>query len=69
MSLVFTQWQGECKGIALFGAQRLNGAAHVHHGELSAQRDELNTAIAELEEQMAMVRGMLEAKGTREAAE
>ena len=44
-------------------------AAQVHHGELIAQRDELNTAIAELEEQMAMVRGMLEAKGSREAAE
>ena len=44
-------------------------AAQVHHQELIAQRDELNTAIDELEEQMAMVRGMLESKGSREAAE
>ncbi|MEM7058060.1 MAG: MerR family DNA-binding transcriptional regulator [Pseudomonadota bacterium] len=44
-------------------------AAQVHHSELIAQRDELNTAIAELDEQMSMVRGMLESKGLSKAAE
>jgi len=44
-------------------------AAQGHHQELIAQRDELNTAITELEDQMAMIRGMLESKGSREAAE
>jgi len=44
-------------------------AAQLHHSELIAQRDELNTAISELEDQMNMVRGMLESKASREAAE
>ena len=44
-------------------------AAQSHHGDLIAQRHELDAAISELEDQIAMVRGMLEAKGTSEAAE
>ena len=44
-------------------------AAGRHHAELTAQRDELGQAIAELEEQMDLIRGMLEAKGARSAAE
>ena len=44
-------------------------AAQVHHKDLTEQRDELNAAISDLEEQIGMIRGMLEAKGTREAAE
>ena len=44
-------------------------AAGRHHAELIAQRDELGHAIAELEEQMDLIRGMLEAKGARSAAE
>lgn len=44
-------------------------AAGRHHAELVAQRDELGHAIAELEEQIDLIRGMLEAKGARSAAE
>jgi DNA-binding transcriptional MerR regulator len=44
-------------------------AAGRHHAELIAQRDELGHAIAELEEQMDLIRGMLEAKVARSAAE
>ncbi len=44
-------------------------AAENHHADLIAQRDELNDAIADMEEQMAMVRRMLESKGAAQAAE
>ncbi|MEM9139441.1 MAG: MerR family DNA-binding transcriptional regulator [Pseudomonadota bacterium] len=44
-------------------------AAEVHQQELIAQRDELNTAIQELGDQMEMVRNMLESKGLSKAAE
>ena len=44
-------------------------AAQKHHGDLIAQRDDLNDAIAEMEEQMTMVRDMLEAKSSAQAAE
>ena len=44
-------------------------AAEKHHAELIAQRDDLNEAIADMEQQMAMVRDMLEAKGTAQAAQ
>ena len=44
-------------------------AAERHHAELIAQRDDLNDAIADMEQQMAMVRDMLESKGTAQAAE
>ena len=44
-------------------------AAERHHGELIAQRDELNEAIGELEDQMSMVRDMLAGKHTAQAAE
>ena len=44
-------------------------AAERHHAELIAQRDDLNDAIADMEQQMAMVREMLSAKGTAQAAE
>jgi len=44
-------------------------AAERHHRDLIAQRDELSTAIAELEDQMALVRRMLAEKGLTEAAE
>jgi DNA-binding transcriptional MerR regulator len=44
-------------------------AAQRHHEELIAQRDELNTAIADLEEQMDQIGRMLEAKGASRAAE
>ena len=44
-------------------------AAEKHHAELIAQRDDLNEAIADMEQQMAMVREMLSAKGTAQAAE
>ena len=44
-------------------------AAEKHHAELIAQRDDLNEAIADMEQQMAMVREMLEAKGTAQAAQ
>ena len=42
-------------------------AASRHHADLSAQRDELNAAITDLEEQMTMVRKMLAAKGSAAA--
>jgi DNA-binding transcriptional MerR regulator len=44
-------------------------AAERHHSELVAQRDELGRAIVELEDQMAQIRRMLEAKGASRAAE
>lgn len=44
-------------------------AAQRHHEELVAQRDELNTAIADLEDQMAQIRDILESRGARSAAE
>ena len=44
-------------------------AAEKHHAELIAQRDDLNDAISDMEQQMAMVREMLSAKGTAQAAE
>ena len=44
-------------------------AAERHHAELIAQRDELNDAISDMEEQMAQVRDMLQSKGTAQAAE
>jgi DNA-binding transcriptional MerR regulator len=44
-------------------------AAQRHHEELIGQRDELNTAIADLEEQMELIRQLLEARGARSAAE
>ena len=44
-------------------------AAQLHHEELIAQRDELNSAIADLEDQMAQIRDMLEARGASRAAE
>jgi DNA-binding transcriptional MerR regulator len=44
-------------------------AAEKHHSDLVAQRDELNEAIADLQQQMAMVRGMLEGKSPAQAAE
>ena len=44
-------------------------AAEKHHAELIAQRDELNDAISDMEEQMSMVREMLAQKGTPKAAE
>ena len=44
-------------------------AARKHHAELIAQRDELNAAIHDMEEQMAQVRRMLDAKTAGKAAE
>ncbi len=44
-------------------------AAQRHHEELIAQRDEMNTAIADLEEQMRQIRQLLEARGASRAAE
>ncbi len=44
-------------------------AAGRHHAELVAQRDELDRALAELEEQMQTIRQLLEAKGASRAAE
>ena len=44
-------------------------AAQRHHEELAAQRDEMNTAIADLEDQMAQIRDLLEARGASRAAE
>ena len=43
--------------------------AERHYAELVAQRDELHTAIADMAEQMAMVRNMLDEKRTTHAAE
>ncbi|MEO0819256.1 MAG: MerR family DNA-binding transcriptional regulator [Pseudomonadota bacterium] len=43
--------------------------AERHHAELNAKRAELDTAIAELEVQMDMVRQMLDEKGSKRAAE
>lgn len=44
-------------------------AAEKHHSELIAQRDELKTAIEDMEEQMALLRRMLDAKTAAKAAE
>jgi DNA-binding transcriptional MerR regulator len=44
-------------------------AAQRHHEELVAQRDEMDTAIADLEDQMDQIRRTLEAKGASRAAE
>ena len=44
-------------------------AAHRHNEELIAQRDEVNLAITDLEEHMAQIRQMLEARGVSQAAE
>jgi DNA-binding transcriptional MerR regulator len=44
-------------------------AAERHHAELVAQRAELTEAIAELEDQMTMVREMLIGRSTARAAE
>lgn len=44
-------------------------AAGKHHGELVAQRDELDAAIADLEEQMDLVRNLLQNRSTPRAAE
>jgi DNA-binding transcriptional MerR regulator len=44
-------------------------AAQRHHGDLIAQRDELNQAIADMEEQMRMVQQMLDEKGAARAAQ
>ena len=44
-------------------------AAEKHHAELIAQRDDLNDAISDMEEQMAMVRDMLKSKSVPQAAE
>lgn len=44
-------------------------AAQKHHKELIAQRDELNDAIVEMEQQMTMIKDMLDAKGTSQAAQ
>lgn len=44
-------------------------AAEKHHSELIAQRDELNAAIEDMEEQMASLRRMLDAKTAANAAE
>ena len=44
-------------------------AARRHHADLIGQRDELNQAIADMEDQMAMVEKMLADKGAAKAAE
>jgi DNA-binding transcriptional MerR regulator len=44
-------------------------ASERHHEELVAQRDELDAAIADLEDQMEQIRQTLESKGARSAAE
>ena len=44
-------------------------AAEKHHADLIAQRDELDMAIGDMEEQMAQVRQMLDAKTAAKAAE
>lgn len=44
-------------------------AAEKHHGDLIGQRDELDMAIRDMEEQMAQVRQMLDAKTAAKAAE
>ncbi len=44
-------------------------AAEQHHRDLTAQRDELNQAIDDLEQQISMVREMLQSKGSAQAAE
>ena len=42
-------------------------AAVKHHGELISQRDELDAAIADMEEQMSMIRQMLDTKSAKAA--
>ncbi|MEM6622961.1 MAG: MerR family DNA-binding transcriptional regulator [Pseudomonadota bacterium] len=49
-------------------AATLQAAEH-HRGELLAQRAELDQAISDLDDQMRLVRDMLDAKGTQRAAE
>ncbi|MEL7000486.1 MAG: MerR family DNA-binding transcriptional regulator [Pseudomonadota bacterium] len=44
-------------------------AAEKHHAELIAQRDELEAAISDMEDQMVLVRGLLDAKSASKAAE
>ena len=44
-------------------------AAERHHAELVSQRDDLDQAISDLEDQMNVVRGMLESRGMTKAAE
>ena len=44
-------------------------AAEKHYADLCAQRQELDDAIGELQDQMRMVREMLESKGLSKAAE
>lgn len=44
-------------------------AAEKHHADLIGQRDDLNAAIHEMEEQMAQVRQLLDAKTAEKAAE
>lgn len=44
-------------------------AAETHHASLIAQRDEMNEAISDLEDQMGMIRDMLTGKSTARAAE
>jgi len=44
-------------------------AAERHRAELIAKRGELDAAIAELDQQMALIRTMLDAKGARRAAQ
>ncbi|MEM0923528.1 MAG: MerR family DNA-binding transcriptional regulator [Pseudomonadota bacterium] len=43
--------------------------AERHRIDLIAKRDELDAAIAELDQQVALVQGMLETKGAKRAAE
>ena len=42
-------------------------AAVKHHAELISQRDELDAAIADMEEQMSMIRQMLDSKSAKAA--
>jgi len=44
-------------------------AAEHHRADLIAKRDDLEAAIAELDEQMVLVRRLLEEKGAKRAAE
>jgi DNA-binding transcriptional MerR regulator len=44
-------------------------AAQKHYADLIAQRDELNAAITDMEEQMSLVNQMLAAKSAAKAAE
>lgn len=44
-------------------------AAERHHANLIEKRDELNSAIGDLEEQMRLVESMLQERGSKRAAE